>query len=91
MLTVVSYDIADDKRRVKVAKTMEDFGIRVQYSVFECTFGEERFLKLKKALAKLIDHTDDSVRFYRLCERDRRTVEVLGRGTVQDVQDVVIL
>ena len=36
MFYLVSYDIPDTKRRTKLAKTLEDFGDRVQYSVFEC-------------------------------------------------------
>jgi CRISPR-associated protein Cas2 len=32
---VVSYDITDDKRRVRMAKTLLGYGQRVQYSVFE--------------------------------------------------------
>ena len=36
MYVVVSYDITNDRRRLKVMKTLEGFGERVQYSVFEC-------------------------------------------------------
>jgi CRISPR-associated endonuclease Cas2 len=36
MLYVVSYDIADDARRVRVHATLRNYGTRVQYSVFEC-------------------------------------------------------
>ena len=35
MFYLVTYDITDDQRRTKVAKILEDFGDRVQYSVFE--------------------------------------------------------
>jgi len=43
MLILVSYDIPNDRRRVKIAKTLEDFGDRVQYSVFECDLEQEHF------------------------------------------------
>ena len=36
MLTLLAYDIADPKRLSRVAKVCEDYGVRVQYSVFEC-------------------------------------------------------
>ena len=36
MYVVVSYDITCDRRRSKVARTLEDHGKRVQYSVFDC-------------------------------------------------------
>jgi CRISPR/Cas system-associated endoribonuclease Cas2 len=35
-LIVVSYDIPDDRRRLRLAHALKDFGVRVQYSVFEC-------------------------------------------------------
>lgn len=35
MLYTISYDIPDDKRRLKIAKILLDYGPRVQYSVFE--------------------------------------------------------
>ena len=33
---VVSYDITSDRLRNKIAKTLEGYGTRIQYSVFEC-------------------------------------------------------
>ncbi|MEW6376162.1 MAG: CRISPR-associated endonuclease Cas2, partial [Thermodesulfobacteriota bacterium] len=41
MFYVVSYDIPDDQRRIKIAKILEDFGDRVQYSVFECLLEQD--------------------------------------------------
>jgi CRISPR-associated protein Cas2 len=55
MLVVVSYDIVDDRRRQRLAKVLENYGQRVQKSVFECRLDEGRFLKLKKQVDKLID------------------------------------
>ncbi len=36
MLTLISYDIADDGDRARAHKLLEGLGQRVQYSVFEC-------------------------------------------------------
>lgn len=91
MLVVVSYDVSDDRRRTRIAKAMEDFGVRVQFSVFECELTEERLQKLRKVLMKEMSQTDDSIRFYRLCARDRQTIEILGRGTVRQDENLVIL
>lgn len=91
MFYVVSYDVADDRRRSRVAKTMEDFGRRVQFSVFDCSLGDEALMKLRKRLQGLIDQETDSVRIYGLCQRCRSTIEVLGRGTVREDEDVVVL
>lgn len=31
---LVAYDIVDDRRRTKIAKVLESYGDRIQYSVF---------------------------------------------------------
>ena len=59
---------ADDRRRTKVMQTLLDFGRRVQYSVFECDLKAKDLDRLLKKLGRLVDKTEDSVRFYFLCE-----------------------
>ncbi len=66
-LWVVSYDIADDKRRNKLAKLLLSYGERVQYSVFEFKLKEKELNSMLKQIAKEIDKEADSVRVYRLC------------------------
>ena len=41
MFYIVSYDMPDDKKRLKMANTLLDFGTRVQYSVFECIMDDK--------------------------------------------------
>lgn len=41
MLMVFSYDIADDRRRRRVAKILEETMVRVQESVFETRLSEQ--------------------------------------------------
>lgn len=50
VLYVVTYDIPSDKRRQKVAKLLEGYGRRVQYSVFECLLSEVKYEELQKRL-----------------------------------------
>jgi CRISPR-associated protein Cas2 len=54
MRIVVSYDISDDKRRRKVAKIMEGYGYRVQYSVFECELEPKKLSQLIRRLSPLV-------------------------------------
>lgn len=75
---VVAYDIADDKRRLAVAKTLSDYGIRVQYSVFECNLRKEDYLRLRYKLEKIINREQDSLIFYHQCCRCSSKVERLG-------------
>ena len=63
---LVSYDISDPKRLRKVAHTLEGFGVRLQYSVFECSLDELRLAKLKAELQPLLNHDEDQVLFVSL-------------------------
>ncbi len=52
MFVLVCYDITDDRRRYRVASELENFGCRVQYSVFECHLEEPQLQELQ---ARLLD------------------------------------
>ena len=58
---VVTYDIAADKRRDKVAKALLDFGDRVQYSVFLCDLSDRERVRLRARLDPLLHHHHDQV------------------------------
>jgi len=77
---LATYDISDPKRLIKVGKIMKDYGERVLKSVFECNISESRFQHMKKRIEDTIDHTEDSVRYYFVCEKCVGNVEVSGLG-----------
>jgi CRISPR-associated protein Cas2 len=79
---LISYDIANDKRRLKIMKTLQDFGRRVQYSVFECRLTGRQVRALRRRLAPLVRERSDSIRFYFLSADDVERVLVLGAGSV---------
>lgn len=58
---VVSYDIADDRRRTDVFKTCKDFGNHVQYSVFLCELDPRERVQLRELLRQVIHHGEDQV------------------------------
>ncbi len=67
MFYLVCFDITDDRIRYRVVKVLKSYGYRVQKSVFECSgLTEEQFLKMRTSIETLIDHLDDSVRYYYL-------------------------
>lgn len=81
MFLVVSYDITEDRARRRVVKILEDYGGRVQKSVFECAnVTEAQFLKLKNRLEDEIDATTDSLRYYILCRGCIDKIEFVGIG-----------
>ena len=70
MKYVVTYDIANDKRRTKLSDLLGKYGVRVNYSVFEIELNASKREKLlhEIELKKLINKKYDSLRFYHLCE-----------------------
>ncbi|MCR5324945.1 MAG: CRISPR-associated endonuclease Cas2 [Lachnospiraceae bacterium] len=79
MMYIVSYDITSDKRRRKIANTLEDYGKRVQYSVFECNLNDKRFTELYSKMVKLTTDMDEgSVIFYPMCSKCADKVQVIG-------------
>jgi CRISPR-associated protein Cas2 len=63
---LVSYDICEPKRLRMVARTLEAFGVRLQYSVFECPLDDTRLARLKAELQPLLNHDEDQVLFVSL-------------------------
>lgn len=51
---LISYDIADNRIRGKIAKELSGYGQRVQYSVFECRIIEQQYKNLYQKLVILM-------------------------------------
>lgn len=82
MFVVVTYDISDDRRRLRVSDELENFGARVNFSVFECHLEPDNLADLKQKLAEKIDSTEDNVRYYIICDACLKKVEVQGKRQV---------
>lgn len=76
--TVIAYDIADDKRRNRIAKLLGDYGYRANYSVFECFVNETELEKIKTEMVKHLKPKHDTVLFYYLCKNCIEKTERLG-------------
>jgi CRISPR-associated protein Cas2 len=63
---LVSYDICHPKRLRQVARVLEGFGVRLQYSVFECPLDDLRIAHLKASLHPILNHDEDQVLFVSL-------------------------
>ena len=94
-MMLVSYDVARDEKGEKrlrhVANILEDYGQRVQYSVFECLVDPAQWVELKTKLLKEINTEYDSLRFYSLGSNWQRKVEHIGQKKALDPQGVLIL
>lgn len=78
---VISYDIVDDKRRTQLARALESWGLRVQYSVFECQLSPTERKHLALQLQEYIDLDEDSLRWYPVCNHCLEKAGHLGKGT----------
>ncbi|MEQ8785543.1 MAG: CRISPR-associated endonuclease Cas2 [Pirellulaceae bacterium] len=56
---LITYDVRDPKRLRRVAKLLESYGTRVQYSVFRCRLDALALEKLTWELNQLMDEVDD--------------------------------
>ena len=91
MLVLITYDVNTEtvsgkKRLRKVAKQCENYGRRVQNSVFECILDQAQSVMLKQSLSDIIDDNVDSLRFYYLGNKYQTKVEHVGveRGIAVD-------
>jgi CRISPR-associated protein Cas2 len=91
MLYTISYDIPDDKRRLKIAKILLDYGPRVQYSVFEAELDAETLARLRQRIEKTVAPAEDSVRIYPHCAACKARIEIIGQGTVSQDPEFIII
>jgi len=96
MLVLVSYDVATvepagQRRLHRVAKTCQNYGQRVQYSVFECIVDPAQWALLKNKLIKEINPEEDSLRFYFLGSNWKHRVEHVGAKKSLDQEGPLIV
>jgi CRISPR-associated protein Cas2 len=74
---VVSYDISDNRRRTKVMKALEGYGMHIQFSVFKCRLKPAEIAEMRAKLKKLTCR-QDSVRLYFIGADDVNRIEMIG-------------
>ncbi|WP_420264304.1 CRISPR-associated endonuclease Cas2 [Candidatus Magnetominusculus dajiuhuensis] len=94
MLVLISYDVSvegDGKRRLRrVAKACQDYGQRVQYSVFECIVDPAQWTLFRQRLIDEIDEECDSLRFYFLGSNWKHRIEHIGAKGTYDQEGPLI-
>jgi len=65
VLTLIIYDISDNRQRSRMVKYLEGFGFRVQKSAFEAWLDRPEFTRLCRGLDKIVC-PDDHVKLYRV-------------------------
>ncbi|MFY1066557.1 CRISPR-associated endonuclease Cas2 [Enterococcus sp. AD013-P3] len=95
MMILVTYDVSTldrkgSRRLRKIAKICQDYGVRVQNSVFECVVDQTEYTQLKIKLLQTIDESEDSLRIYRLGKQYKSKVEHFGVKEAIQVEDTLI-
>jgi CRISPR-associated protein Cas2 len=96
MMVLITYDVnitseGGVRRLRRVAKLCENFGQRVQNSVFECLVDPAQWADLKYKLEREIDADHDSIRYYFLGANWKRRVEHVGAKDSYDPEGLLIL
>ncbi|MCX7839784.1 MAG: CRISPR-associated endonuclease Cas2 [Anaerolineae bacterium] len=91
MFYVISYDVPDDRRRQKIADVLEGYGTRVQKSVFEVHLDVRHYADLRRRLERVMNIEEDNVRFYRLCDDCRKSIEIIGKVGVTPEPSLMIV
>jgi CRISPR-associated protein Cas2 len=96
MMVLVTYDVSTQSpggpgRLRRVARACQDYGQRVQFSVFEIEVDPAQWTLLRARLEAIIDPTQDSLRYYHLGASWRRRVEHVGAKPSRDLGDPIIV
>lgn len=90
---LVSYDIADDKRRTAIFNLLEGLGDHVQYSVFLCELSRREITQLRGSLFEMVHRRDDQVMILDLGPAHvalESAMEVIGRPHEPLVRTLIV-
>ncbi len=95
MLILISYDVntetSEGKTRLrKVAKECQNYGHRVQNSVFECILDATQYTIVKQKLKTIMDEEKDSLRFYTLGNHYKSKVETFGKNSEYEPEGILV-
>jgi len=76
---IIAYDICEPRRLRRVCKTMEEYGERLQYSVFVCDLSRAELVHARRDVEQEMDLTEDSVVIVDLGAPDATAVTFVGR------------
>jgi len=96
MLVLISYDVQTTspggaRRLRRIARACQDYGQRVQFSVFECEVAPDQWVMLRARLLAEMDMARDSLRFYFLGAAGKRRIEHVGAKSAIDFDSHLIV
>jgi len=96
MLILVAYDVSTEmregRRRLRrIAKVCQNYGQRVQKSLFECKVDAVTYELLEEELLAEIDDKEDNLRIYRMTEPLDKNVKEFGNFKSTDFDSPLIV
>jgi len=97
MKVLITYDISFSegnaaKRLRHIAKACQDYGTRVQYSVFECDLSPSQWVDLQAKLLTIYNDKTDSLRFYMLGSKWHNKIQHFGaKKAIEVFTDTLIV
>ncbi len=88
VFVLIIYDIAENKKRLKLAKLLQGYGFRIQKSAFEATITKKKYKKLLHELS-LFGSKEDSIRVYKIIGKGQ--VTNIGKETNYEQDDIVLI
>ncbi|HZO66684.1 MAG TPA: CRISPR-associated endonuclease Cas2 [Kribbellaceae bacterium] len=76
---LIAYDISDPYRLRRVCKTMEEYGERLQYSVFICDLSRSELVHARATIEAQMNLSQDSVVIVDLGEADGARFTFVGK------------
>ena len=73
-----------NKRRLRVAKTLESWGYRIQESVFQLRLDTATLARVRSSLAALISDSEDVIHIYPICSSCADRADILGAAIALD-------
>jgi len=93
LITLVIYDISDDRDRYRLAELLKDYGLeRIQYSGFKGELNPHDRMVLAKEVKKFVSGERDSVYIIPLCEKCASACKIISsskRTLESEVVEVV--
>ncbi|MGJ5818189.1 CRISPR-associated endonuclease Cas2 [Paludibaculum fermentans] len=88
---LVCYDLKDDRRRIRIAEVLLDFGQRIQESVFIVFLEPPLHEKMLIRLQAELEPTEDKLHVFAICDGCAGKTLALGQGRVPKDEDYYIV
>lgn len=95
MYILITYDVSTKdkngaKRLRQVAKYCQNYGQRIQNSVFKCKIENYMLPSIENDLKNLMDLKKDNIKIFKLGKNIDSKIISLGKNTEYDIEDTLI-